>query len=366
MTQSKRYGPGSPITHGGKHSHVADAAHPLRTTANLVMLQMSAPFWLLLLPLPPFWWWAQRIWRRRSPRPAHGAALYHPLAQELITLQQATATKNRQLPWLWFLGCAAFIIALARPQWLLLDAPDNRRGHDIMLALDLSGSMRAEDFTLDGKPVNRLAMLKKIVSEFLKNRDGDRFGVLVFGDDVYPLTPLTADRQLLQQTINELENGMAGEKTALGMALSAATQRLQASQNQRVLILFTDGSNTAGTIGPDAALQQAKLANVQIFTVGIGSEQEVPFPRAVSQAPALTVMPLDDALLQRMATETNGAYFHASNLDVVKKLGAALDAIPVITQQNATQTPRLEWYWLPLLLGLTCFYFQQQRRPVAP
>lgn len=329
------------------------------------MFQFASPWWLLAAPLPALLWHLLRRKTPRSPQRTEQAALFHPAAADLAHIQtQVGELRSLRLPWLWVAGCAALFLALARPQWLLTDAPSSRHGRDIMLALDVSGSMRAQDFTLDGQLTDRLTLLKRVVADFLEARRGDRLGIIIFGDEAFTLAPLTPDVDLLTQLVNELDNGIAGEKTALGTAVALGVERLRAAAKHKVLVLFTDGSHTAGRISPEQALELARNEGVRVYAVGIGSHAEVAFPGAPNQT-YVTEMPLNEALLRRLADETGGQYFLGSRSEELADIARQIDGIETASRAESTDTPRIEWFWLPLAVGLGLLYVQRQRRPAA-
>ena len=237
------------------------------------MFEFASFAWLLALPLPFLVWrWLQR----RAPRKQ--AALFHPHAQLLAQLAAELPTRARRWPWLWLAGCMLLILALARPQWVTLH-PDDYPGRDLMFAIDVSGSMRAEDFVVADHRVNRLDMVKAVVDRLLAHRPGDRAGLIVFGDDAFTLSPVTHDLVLVRSLLHDIKNGIAGEKTALGDAVALAVKRLRDRPPQsRILFLFTDGANTAGQFSPADALALAKQYKVRIYTVGIGRTGKVAYP----------------------------------------------------------------------------------------
>lgn len=325
------------------------------------MFQFASPWWLLAVPLPVLVWYAiQRIGARTKQDPER-MALLHSQAAELALIQaQLGAAQVRRAPWLWTMGCAALFVALAQPQWLLTDAPSSRHGRDIMLALDISGSMRAQDFSLDGQPADRLTLLKRVVGNFLDARRGDRLGIIIFADDAFTLAPLTPDIGLLTQLVNDLDHGMAGEKTALGTAVALGVERLRAATRDKVLVLFTDGSHTAGGITPEQALKLARSESVRVYTVGIGSHGEVAFPGAPNQT-YRTEMPLDEALLRTLASRTDGRYFFGSDSKELADITEEIDRLETSERTDTSDTPRREWFWLPLALGLTLLYVHRRR-----
>lgn len=328
------------------------------------MLYLAAPWWLsaLLLPLLLGVYCYRQAHRQQGDS---GTALIHPLANLLGELAQTTPSRLR-FPWLWLSGLILLSLALSRPQWLETHGEDTRLGRDIMLALDVSGSTRAQDFIIDGNVADRLDVIKATARQLIEQRRGDRIGVVVFGDDAYTLIPLTADFVTVLKLINDLENNIAGEKTALGDAMVLASKRLkeasasQQDRRQRVLVLVTDGANTAGDTTPQNALNIAKAQGIRIHTVGVGSHRRVAFPRAVLQQPELVEMPFDEALLQRIAAETGGRYFVGGDSETLLHISQEIDQLEQ-TEHGIPLGATQELYWLPLGAGLFLLLFAAHR-----
>lgn len=320
------------------------------------MFEFATLAWLLALPLPVLIW---RFLQRRPPR--REPALFHPHAELLAQLAAELPTRARRLPWLWIAGCALLILALARPQWITLH-PDDYPGRDLMFAIDVSGSMRAEDFIIDGKPGNRLAMVKAAIDQLLAQRQGDRAGLIVFGDDAYTLTPVTHDLALVRIVLHDISNGIAGEKTALGDAVALAVKRLRDRPPQsRVLFLFTDGTNTAGQFSPADALALAKQYQVRIYPVGIGKSGKAPYPGGPSGEIIASELPLDESLLQQFAAESGGHYYRIQHSEDVKPIIADIEKLETVDIHLEKIGEHADWYWLPLLLGLVLLFLAQRR-----
>lgn len=329
------------------------------------MLEFAAPWWFLALPVPWLAWLG--LARIRQDKQSRPLAILHAQADLLAGLAEALPARQRA-HWPWLLGCALLIAALARPQWVDTTT-STYQGRDFLLALDVSGSMRAQDFVVDGRLLNRLDMLKRVVDQFLAGRRGDRIGLIVFGDDAYTLSPLTSDMRLVRTLLDEVRNGMAGEKTALGNAVALAVERLRDHEaTTRTLVLLTDGSNTAGTITPEAATMMAKEESVRIYAVGIGSHRKVPFPRGANEAPAITEMPLDEDLLRRMAQQTGGRYYLAENTEEMRRIITDIEQLEKVNIRDSAALQRGEWYWLPLAAGLALllFWHLRARQEVLP
>ena len=225
------------------------------------------------------------------------------------------------------------IIALARPQKI-----DNKRnllseGIDIVLALDVSGSMRAEDF----KPNNRLTVAKQKTQQFIQGRESDRMGLVVFGSDAYTQCPLTLDYMVLSKFVDDMTIGMAGDGTAIGVAIATALNRLADSKSKsKVIILMTDGVNNRGEIEPLTAANLAKEMGVKVYSIGIGKEGGAPIPiddpiygRRYLRNPdgSLYKTEIDEYTLRKISEQTNGEYFRAFNEDDLKKIYTQIDKL---------------------------------------
>jgi Ca-activated chloride channel homolog len=329
------------------------------------MLELAAPWWLLAVPLPWLAWRGSILFQSGkltiATAPATPLAIRHAQADVLFNLVGNTRPSINRTPWLWIIGCACLALALARPQWTE-SAPNIYKGRDFLLALDVSGSMRAQDFIVEGTTLSRLDMLKKVVNQFISERHGDRVGIIVFADDAYTLSPVTRDMTVVRSLLKEVRHGMAGEKTALGTAMALAIKRLRDNDAKaRVLIILTDGSNTAGDIHPDAATALAVEEGIRIYTVGIGSHQTVPFPRGPNEAPAYTEMPLDEDLLRRIAQRTHGQYYAAANTEQVQRIINDIEQLEKIDITDSTLLKHTELYWLPLITGLALLLMARHR-----
>ncbi len=321
------------------------------------MFEFGAPLWLWLLPLAPLAWWLAR--RRAGERTG---ALLHPQA-ELLAELQGNNGNLRRAPWPWLLVCTLLLLALARPQAIDAHVPELEPGHNIMFAVDVSGSMRALDYGIDGRPASRLDALKDALRRFLEQARGVRVGAVVFADDALTLLPLTSDLTLARLLVAEIDNGLAGEKTALGDAIALGVKRLQAVDDPaRVLVLLTDGSATGGLITPEAAAVTARAAGVRLYTVGFGRAGKVAFPGSPVEAPISTELPPDEDQLRRLAAATGGVYFKAADGESLSAVLAEIERL----EQARIPAPRRgdaeEWYWLPVAAALAVLLFAEARR----
>jgi Ca-activated chloride channel family protein len=241
------------------------------------------------------------------------------------------------------------LTAAARPVWVGDSVSLPMEGRDLMMAVDLSGSMQEQDFILNRQVVDRLAATKAVAGEFIRKRSGDRIGLVLFGDQAYLQAPLTFDRHTVLQLLNEAALGLAGERTAIGDAIGLALKRLQNSpEKNRVLILMTDGANTAGSVSPLEAADMAAAAGLKIYTVGIGSESDA----ARSLFGFQLMNPnadLDERSLRAIADKTGGQYFRARDTEEFHKIYAELDRLEPLEQDAQQWRPQQELFRWPLL-----------------
>ena len=326
---------------------------------------LAWPWILLALPLP---WLAARL--LPAARTDLDAALRIPFGDDLRALQR-DADRAPRLRWsiLSLVAWALLCVAAARPQQLGDAIQPPQTGRDLLLAVDLSGSMGTEDMRLGGYAVDRLTAVKAVVGDFLDRRVGDRVGLLLFGERAYAVTPLTPDREAVRQQLNDSEVGLAGRETAIGDAIALTVKRLiqngASNQGQRVLILLTDGVNTAGAIAPDKAAQLAADAKVRVHTIGFGGEGAGSgfFGLRIPRPPEI-----DEATLRSVAKQTGGRYFRARDTSELAGIYAELDRIEPTPQPGEVQRPRVERYPIPLMLALAVaalgFLVRHARFPV--
>lgn len=322
------------------------------------MFEFLAPLWLLLLPLAPLAAW--RAARRQSQD--RSDALRHPQAHLLAELQ-GERRRVRRLPWLWLAGCTLLLLALARPQWLDTRPPGLEPGHNVMFAIDVSGSMRALDYVVDGRPASRLDALKRALQQFLAQARDLRVGALVFADDAMTLLPLTTDLALARQLLAEVDHSLAGEKTALGDAIALGVDRLQVVDDPvRVLVLLTDGSATGGLVTPDAAAALARRSGVRLYTVAFGRAGKVAFPASPVEAPLSTELPPDEDQLRRLAAATGGTYFKAGATEDLGGILAEIDRLEQARIPTLRRADGIEWFWLPAAGALLVLLLAEARR----
>ena len=262
----------------------------------------------------------------------------------------------RRLPWLLFAAWCLLALAAARPQELGPAVAPPQVGRDLMLAVDLSASMGEEDMELGGRIVDRLAAAKAVLADFLDRRVGDRIGLVVFGDRAFALTPLTLDRDSVRQQLQDSVVGLAGRATALGDAIALSTKRLQAQQvasDTHVLIVLTDGVNTAGALEPEKAAQIARDAKVRIHAIAFGGDGGGALSLFGFQLP-MGGDEVDEAGLRRIADLTGGRFFRARDAGELAGIYAEIDALEPVARQGRAVRPVIERYPWPLgaALGL--------------
>jgi Ca-activated chloride channel homolog len=276
-----------------------------------------------------------------------GRALRLPFYRDLAGLEAgASASRGRPQRIIAWLAWTLLVLAAARPQWLGAPISLPVSGRDLMLAVDLSGSMAEEDYVLDGHPVSRLDLVKRVAGEFIRRRKGDRLGLILFGSRAYLQTPLTYDRATVRAMLDDTVIGLAGRETAIGDAIALAVKHLRKqSRKNRVLILLTDGTNTAGNISPEAAARLAAEAKVRIYTIGIGGGQvgmRTPFGMLLQQ-PSDT----DPTALKAIARETGGRFFQATDTQELEHVYKELDRLEPTIDESRTYRPMRALYEWP-------------------
>lgn len=264
-------------------------------------------------------------------------------------------TKTHRVPII-LLGLAwlGILIGLTRPVWLgePIKIPVEHR--DIMLVVDLSGSMDIEDMSNDrGNPISRMTAMKSVLVDFVRKREGDRLGLVLFADHGYLHTPLSLDIKNLEAQIDQLALGLVGYMTAIGEGVAIATKTfIDSEAPQRVMILLSDGSNTIGAVEPMAGAQLAKESGVTIYSVGLGAESmmaENSFGDLYETNPAWD---LDEELLTDIAQLTGGEYFRARSQDELAQVYSLIDSLEPISDAEQTWQPKYELYQYPLLIAI--------------
>lgn len=312
------------------------------------MFSWAWPWVFVLLPLPWF------IMRYLKSAPVSSATALRVPYQGIdqIQIPLLSPLPQWQKRWSMFFLWTLLIIAAARPQWMGEPIDTPRSGRDLLLAVDASGSMSTPDMVLGGETLTRFAAVKLIAGDFIERRAGDRVGLILFGSQAYLLTPLTFDRKTVQTQLRESVVGLAGRETAIGDAIGLAVKRLQTRQaEQRILILLTDGVNTAGELDPRKATELAVSEKVRIYTVGMGAESM----RVENFFGSQIVNPsadLDVAMLTDMAEKTGGHFFRAKSAEELAKIYQEIDRLEPAADQKELFRPIDELFFLPLSLAV--------------
>lgn len=306
------------------------------------MIQFAWPWLLLLLPLP---WLLSRLIPPAQPR---GAALFLPFATDLAgETSAAVHSLSRGRKILFALVWLLLLIAAARPQWLGDPEPVPSTGRRLLLAVDVSGSMASQDMA---GGYNRLQVVQKVAGDFIQRRHGDRVGLILFGSRPYLQAPLSADLGTVKEFLYQAVVGVAGTETAIGDAIGLAIKRLRDENRQHagetVLILLTDGSNTAGAMPPEQAAKLAAAAGLRIYTIGVGTSRQPGFFGFGGGGD------LDEGTLKGIAQATGGEYFRASDADALEQVYARIDRMEPSAGREQWVRPSDEWFTWPLALAL--------------
>ena len=261
---------------------------------------------------------------------------------------------NAKLYYLWLAGLAwcFLVLACARPQWLGEPIEQAISGRDLMLAVDLSASMQEQDFIDNKQPIDRLTAIKAIATKFIERRVGDRLGLILFGSQAYLQTPLTFDRKTVSTLLNESVLGLAGDNTAIGDAIGLAVKRLRhEAEKSRVLILLTDGANTAGEVSPLKAAELAESNHLKIYTIGVGAD-EMLVGGFFGYRKVNPSTDLDESMLIKIAERTGGYYYRAKNLDELNNIYMRIDELEPIEKEKQYFRPHTELYAYPLSIAL--------------
>jgi Ca-activated chloride channel family protein len=319
------------------------------------MFRFLQPEWFWLLALLPL----VLLWRGRRGKVAAIEYSHVGLAQAV-----ARKTRSRAGRWVWLtsvLAAAFVIVGLARPQLSHGRTEVTNNGIDVMLALDVSGSMQAMDFKLNDQRVNRIDVVKSVVSRFIDQRPDDRVGLIAFAGEPYLVSPLTFDHDWLQQNLDRVSVGGVDDGTAIGSAIASAVNRLRTTHaKSKVLILLTDGMNNTGRISPMAAAEAAKALGVKIYTIGVGVRGEAPIPVKDEFGNTHLVMSkvdVDEKTLESVAAETGGTFYRATDTDSLRKIYDQINRLEktVQTAEHYERTDELfDWALFPAigLLGV--------------
>ncbi|OAI17257.1 BatB protein [Methylomonas lenta] len=314
------------------------------------MITFQWPWLAFLLPIPFL-----LRWLLPAKPQSEQSALIVPFLDDFPSRQaQRISTQQR-----WPFRLAAFawillVIACTRPQWLGEPLELAVNGRDLMLAVDVSGSMDEKDFIINDQPYDRLTATKYVVSDFIRRRVGDRIGLILFGTQAYLHVPLTFDRKTVETLLNEAFIGITEDEpqTSIGDAIGLAVKRLQDEKNEsRVLILLTDGANTAGELSPLKAAEIAAQHHLKIYTIGIGADEML----VRSLFGTRRVNPsadLDEKTLKAIADITGGRYFRARNTEELNQIYFILDQLEPVEKDKQFFRPKSDLFYWPLAISL--------------
>ena len=319
------------------------------------MIEWLWPLAFLLIPAPILVRWLIKASKKKQP------ALTVPSLEGfsgLSTNESFSATLSTVKFIILWLAWILLIAAVARPQWVgeMVSLPTT--GRDLMLAIDISGSMATEDMEVNNDYVDRLSVVKAVISQFLDARKGDRVGLVLFGTNAYVQAPLTFDLKSVKKLMIEAPVGIAGGKTAIGDAIGLTVKRLRERQNEeKVVILLTDGANNVGEIPPIKAAELASVDGIKIYTIGVGAE-EMRVPSLFGSLAGRTTNPsadLDEETLLKIAQATQGRYFRAKDTNTLAQIYELIDKLEPIEQEPETYRPFQVLYHWPLGVSLCLF-----------
>ena len=319
------------------------------------MIEWLWPLAFLLTPAPILVRWLIKASRKKQP------ALTVPSLEGFSGLssnESFSATLSTVKLIILWLAWILLIAAVARPQWVgeMVSLPTT--GRDLMLAIDISGSMATEDMQVNNEYVDRLSVVKAVISQFLDARKGDRVGLVLFGTNAYVQAPLTFDLKSVKKLMIEAPVGIAGGKTAIGDAIGLTVKRLRERQSEeKVVILLTDGANNVGEIPPIKAAELASVDGIKIYTIGVGAE-EMRVPSLFGSLAGRTTNPsadLDEETLSKIAEATQGRYFRAKDTNTLAQIYELIDKLEPIEQEPETYRPFQVLYYWPLGISLCLF-----------
>lgn len=328
------------------------------------MFEIAYPWALILIVLPLFFWYFLPKAAVKLP-----AALNVPFfaAMEHITEQEQLSFKTQFSLIMPFLIWSLLIIALAGPRWVGEPKPLVRDGYNLMMALDLSGSMEIPDMILNGRPVSRLNVVKNAAEGFVRDRSGDKIGLILFGSRAYLQTPLTYDRHTILMRLQDATVGLAGKTTSIGDALGLAVKRLdKVPAKGRVIILLTDGANNSGILEPLKAAELAQNDGIKVYTIGLGAAAD---PRALTNGFLMqnASADLDEETLKKISAMTGGRYFRATDTETLHSIYKTINELETVKQEQANVRPQKEYYpWFIAIALCLCLVWLIHQANLLP
>lgn len=323
------------------------------------MIEFAWPFSFLLLPIPLL------VWKFLPASHSEQMAMQVPSLSGYRIEAQSTGGAAR-LPLLLFLCWALLITGIARPEWVGEPRPLPTAGRDLLLAVDISGSMNDDDMLWESRRMTRIELVKLVLSSFIERREGDRIGLILFGTRPYVQAPLTFDRRTVATLLQEAPLGIAGGRTAIGDAIGLSAKRLlDRPADSRVLVLLTDGANNTGELSPLRAAQIARDADIRIHTIGFSG----PGTDFLGRIRSIGTSEVDEESLREVAETTGGAYFRATAGDELEQVYQAIDQLEPTEQDPDTVRPVISYAYIPLglawCLGCLLLIVRKLKRSIA-
>lgn len=321
------------------------------------MIEFAWPWMALIWPLALLVRWLA------APLAAQFSTLWLPHLPRL----ENQLEQQRQTRWPLLLALLIWttaVLALMRPQWLGEPLQVQNQAREMMIAVDLSVSMEIADMTVAGRQVDRLSMVKHVLKDFIARRTGDRLGLILFADTAYVQAPMTYDRNTVQQLLDEAVLRLIGERTAIGDAIALSVKRFRdREQSNNILILLTDGQNTAGSVSPEQALELAKFYQVKIYAIGVGAD-EIVVDGFFGRRRVNPSRDLDEDMLRNLAEQTGGQYFRARSTEELQQIYKSLDEYePIAAEHQLLRPQRSLFHWpagVALLTALIWFVLRQR------
>lgn len=316
------------------------------------MFEITHPWILFLILLPLCLWYMLPKAPIKLPvalKVPFFAAMIGIAGQEKRSFKAQSSLLTPTLIWV------LLIVALAGPRWVGAPKPVERDGYNLMMALDLSGSMEIPDMMLKGRPASRLNVVKSAAERFVRDRSGDKIGLILFGSRAYLQTPLTYDRHTVLTRLEDATVGLAGKTTSIGDAVGLAVKRLdKVPPKGRVIILLTDGANNSGILEPLKAAELAKNESIKIYTIGLGAAAD---PRALTNGFLMqnASADLDEDTLKEMSAMTGGLYFRATDTETLRSIYKTINQLETVKHEQVNVRPQVEYYpWFVGLALLLC------------
>jgi len=305
------------------------------------MYSLYWPWVFALLPLPWLIKWLPRV------KQDSVTTIQAPFLDDLFGSRQGQ--QLRQASWFNWVPWVLLLLTASRPQWVGEPVPMPIEGRDLMLAIDISGSMEQKDMQINGQAVDRLTAVKKVAGEFIDRRVGDRIGLILFGENAYLQAPLTFDRKTIKTLLYEAAIGLAGKSTAIGDSIGLAVKKARETEDgNRVLIVLTDGQNTAGAIEPLKAAELARAEALKIYTIGVGADELVVNSFFGGQRRINPSSDLDEATLRKISAITDGQYFRARDTQELEQIYGILNELEPLAEEAEYYRPTKELFVWPL------------------